>query len=37
LLVLDPASRFLIVDRKAADKNLEEVWFDRDIGIHIQL
>jgi ureidoglycolate lyase len=27
LLVLDADSRFLIVDRKGAGKNLEEVWF----------
>jgi ureidoglycolate lyase len=36
LLVLDPASRFLIVDRKAADKNLEEVWFDRDVKVELR-
>ena len=28
LLVLDLASRFLIVDRKRPGKNLEERWFD---------
>lgn len=36
LLVLDPASRFLIVDRKGTDKNLEEVWFSQDIDVRLQ-
>jgi ureidoglycolate lyase len=30
LLVLDPGSRFLIVDRKGAGNNLEEVWLPPD-------
>jgi hypothetical protein len=34
--VLDPASRFLIVDRKGTDKNLEEVWFGQDIDVRLQ-
>jgi ureidoglycolate lyase len=35
LLVLDPASRFLVVDRKGPGKNLEEVWFDEGVEIVI--
>lgn len=30
LLVLDPDSRFVIVDRKGPGNNLEEVWFEDD-------
>jgi ureidoglycolate lyase len=30
LLVLDPESRFVIVDRKGPGNNLEEVWFAQD-------
>lgn len=30
LLVLDPGSRFLIVDRKGPGNNLEEVWLAKD-------
>ena len=30
LLVLDPASRFIIVDRGGAGHNLDEVWLDAD-------
>lgn len=37
LLVLDPASRFLIVDRKGPGKNLEEYWFDAGINIRLEL
>ena len=33
LLVLDPASRFLVVDRKGPGNNLEEVWFDEGVEI----
>ena len=33
LLVLDPASRFLIVDRKGPGNNLEEVWLPEDFGL----
>ena len=36
LLVLSPASRFLIVDRKGPGKNLEEVWFDNTMKIQLQ-
>ena len=32
LLVLDPESRFLIVDRKGPGNNLEEVWFTPDFA-----
>lgn len=32
LLVLDPNSRFLILDRKGQGNNLEEVWLDRNQG-----
>ena len=32
LLVLDPESRFLIVDRKGPGSNLEEVWFTPDFA-----
>lgn len=37
LLVLDPASDFLIIDRKGPGKNLEEVWFDADAKVELQL
>jgi ureidoglycolate lyase len=30
LLVLDPGSRFLVVDRKGPGDNLEEEWFAED-------
>jgi ureidoglycolate lyase len=33
LLVLDPNSRFLVVDRKGPGNNLEEVWFDEGVEI----
>jgi ureidoglycolate lyase len=36
LLVLDPASHFLIVDRKGKGKNLEEVWFEDHVKIELQ-
>ncbi len=35
LLVLDEASRFLIVDRKGPGNNLEEVWFTPDFGFSL--
>ncbi|HVJ40644.1 MAG TPA: ureidoglycolate lyase [Dongiaceae bacterium] len=37
LLVLDPASRFLIVDRKGPGENLEEHWFDEGVNIRLEL
>ncbi|HEX9449507.1 MAG TPA: ureidoglycolate lyase [Dongiaceae bacterium] len=37
LLVLDPASRFLIIDRRGPGKNLEEVWFEDGVKIELQL
>ena len=33
LLVLEPASRFLVIDRKGPGNNLEEVWFDEGVEI----
>lgn len=36
LLVLEPASPFLIIDRKGPGENLEEVRFDADIDIRLQ-
>jgi ureidoglycolate lyase len=33
LLVLESASRFLVVDRKGPGNNLEEVWFDEGVEI----
>lgn len=33
LLVLDPASRFLVIDRKGPGNNLEEVWLPEDAGL----
>lgn len=35
LLVLDPDSRFLIVDRKGPGNNLEEVFFDADFAFSL--
>lgn len=37
LLVLDPGSRFLIVDRKGPEKNLEEYWFEAGVEISLAL
>jgi ureidoglycolate lyase len=37
LLVLDPASRFLIVDRKGPGKNLEERWFQHGTEVRLEL
>ena len=37
LLVLDPASRFLIVDRKGPGKNLEEFWFPHGTEVRLEL
>jgi len=37
LLVLDPGSRFLIVDRKGAGKNLEEQWFEAGVEIKLEV
>jgi ureidoglycolate lyase len=37
LLVHDAASRFLIIDRKGPGKNLEEVWFEDDVKIELQV
>lgn len=36
LLVLDPESRFLIVDRKGPGNNLEEVWFAPDFAFALE-
>lgn len=36
LLVLDPNSRFLVVDRKGPGNNLEEVWFDEGVEIVVK-
>jgi len=33
LLVVEPTSRFLVVDRKGPGNNLEEVWFDEGVEI----
>jgi ureidoglycolate lyase len=35
LLVLDPQSRFLVVDRMGAGKNLEEIWLGGDESLRI--
>jgi ureidoglycolate lyase len=37
LLVLAPASRFLIIDRKGPGKNLEEVWFQHGTEVRLEL
>lgn len=37
LLVFDPGSRFLIVDRKGPGKNLEEHWFDPGVNIRLDV
>jgi ureidoglycolate lyase len=36
LLVFDPDSRFLIVDRKGPGNNLEEVWFTPDFAFALE-
>lgn len=37
LLVLEPAGRFLIIDRKGAGNNLEEVWLPEDFGLTLEV
>lgn len=37
LLVLDPDSRFLVIDRKGPEKNLEEYWFEAGVEIRLEL
>jgi ureidoglycolate lyase len=37
LLVLDPSSRFVVVDRKGSGNNLEEVWLDKLMPTQLQV